>query len=105
MSSTTTLFVFAIGIALTVFVPRLGREDLSARNLIQKGLGAVLITIESENAIVAEPAMVGDVGRPSIFAVSPRKAGPVDVKISFFPEIGTPTSTSVSFKATQDTDR
>jgi hypothetical protein len=29
---------------LTLFFPRLGREDLSPRNLAQKGLGAVLIT-------------------------------------------------------------
>jgi uncharacterized membrane protein len=45
ISSTSTFFVFAFGIALTLFFPRLGREDLSARNLIRKGLGAVLITL------------------------------------------------------------
>ncbi len=44
ISATTTFFVFAFGILLTLFLPRLGREDLSARNLIQKALGAVLIT-------------------------------------------------------------
>jgi drug/metabolite transporter (DMT)-like permease len=44
ISATTTFFVFAFGILLTLFLPRLGREDLSPRNLIQKGLGAVLIT-------------------------------------------------------------
>lgn len=43
ISSTTTVFVFAIGILLTVFFPRLGREDLSAGNLAKKGLGALLI--------------------------------------------------------------
>ena len=44
ISSTSTFFVFLFGILLTVFFPRLGREDLSGRNLIQKGVGAVLIT-------------------------------------------------------------
>lgn len=43
ISSTTTFFVFAIGIFLTLFFPGLGREDLSAGNLIRKGIGAVLI--------------------------------------------------------------
>ena len=43
ISSTTTLFVFAFGILLTLFFPRLGREDLSAANLIRKGVGALLI--------------------------------------------------------------
>jgi len=43
ISSTTTFFVFAIGIFLTLFFPRLGREDLSASNLAKKGLGALLI--------------------------------------------------------------
>ena len=45
ISATTTLFVFAFGILLTLFLPRLGRENLSARNLVQKGLGALLITL------------------------------------------------------------
>jgi hypothetical protein len=44
ISATTTLFVFLFGILLTLFLPRLGREDLSARNLIQKAAGATLIT-------------------------------------------------------------
>jgi uncharacterized membrane protein len=44
ISSTSTLFVFLFGILLTLFFPRLGREDLSPRNLVQKGVGAVLIT-------------------------------------------------------------
>lgn len=43
ISSTTTLFVFAIGIFLALFFPRFGREDLSAGNLVKKGLGALLI--------------------------------------------------------------
>ena len=44
ISSTSTFFVFAFGILLTLFFPRLGREDLSARTLIRKALGALLIT-------------------------------------------------------------
>jgi hypothetical protein len=44
ISATTTLFVFAFGILLTLFLPKLGREDLSARNLMQKAAGAMLIT-------------------------------------------------------------
>jgi drug/metabolite transporter (DMT)-like permease len=44
VSSTTTLFVFAIGLALTLFFPRLGREDLRAGNLLRKGAAAVLVT-------------------------------------------------------------
>ena len=43
ISSTTTFFVFAIGILLALFFPNLGREDLSTRNLVKKGLGALLI--------------------------------------------------------------
>ena len=42
ISSTTTLFVFAFGILLTMFFPKLGHEDLSRRNLAQKGVGAIL---------------------------------------------------------------
>ncbi len=44
VSSTTTLFVFAIGVLLTVFFPAWGREDLSAMNLLRKGAAAVLVT-------------------------------------------------------------
>jgi drug/metabolite transporter (DMT)-like permease len=44
ISATTTFFVFLFGILLTLFAPRFGREDLSARNLIQKAAGATLIT-------------------------------------------------------------
>ena len=43
ISSTTTLFVFAIGILLALFFPQFGREDLSTRNLVKKGLGTLLI--------------------------------------------------------------
>jgi uncharacterized membrane protein len=45
ISSTTTLFVFIFGIILTIFLPKFAREDLSKRNLIQKGIAAVLVTI------------------------------------------------------------
>jgi len=45
ISSTTTLFVFAFGILLTAFFPKLGHEDLSWRNLAQKGAGAALAAI------------------------------------------------------------
>ena len=44
VSSTTTLFVFALGVLLTLFFPKFGREDLSARNLLRKGLAAVLVS-------------------------------------------------------------
>ncbi|HEY0265817.1 MAG TPA: DMT family transporter [Rhizomicrobium sp.] len=43
ISATSTFFVFLFGILLTVFFPKLGREDLSTRNLIQKAVGGVLI--------------------------------------------------------------
>ena len=45
ISSTTTLFVFAIGILLAIFFPKLSRESLTARDLFQKGAGAVLVAI------------------------------------------------------------
>lgn len=43
IGSTTTLFVFLFGVLLSVFLPSLGREDLSVRNLAQKGASALLI--------------------------------------------------------------
>jgi len=43
VSATTTFFVFLFAVLLTVFFPRLGREDLSARNVTQKAVGGVLI--------------------------------------------------------------
>ncbi|MCL4437425.1 DMT family transporter [Patescibacteria group bacterium] len=45
IGSTTTLFVFLFGILLTIFFPYLAKEDLSAKNLAQKGLAAVLIAL------------------------------------------------------------
>lgn len=43
ISSTTPLFVFLFGIALSLFLPALGREDISRRSLIQKGIAAILV--------------------------------------------------------------
>jgi drug/metabolite transporter (DMT)-like permease len=43
ISATSTFFVFLFGILLTIFFPRLGREDLSTRNLVQKAIGGLLI--------------------------------------------------------------
>jgi uncharacterized membrane protein len=45
ISSTTTFFVFAIGILLTLFFPKFGREDISVTNLVRKAGGVVLITV------------------------------------------------------------
>ena len=43
ISATTTFFVFLSAILLTVFFPKIGREELSARNVVQKALGGLLI--------------------------------------------------------------
>ena len=43
IGSTTTLFVFAFGVVLSVLYPHLGRENLSVRELVQKGLAAALV--------------------------------------------------------------
>jgi uncharacterized membrane protein len=45
IGSSTTLFVFLFGIVLSLFFPKLGRENLTARELAQKGLAAVLVAI------------------------------------------------------------
>ncbi len=45
IGSTTSLFVFLFGALLALFVPRLGRENLSPRDLLQKGAGAMLVSI------------------------------------------------------------
>jgi drug/metabolite transporter (DMT)-like permease len=45
IGSTTTLFVFALGVVLTLVRPKLGREILSGRNLMQKGIAAVLVAL------------------------------------------------------------
>jgi uncharacterized membrane protein len=43
ISSTTTLFVFLFGIVLSLFYPRYGRENLSARELAQRGIAAAFV--------------------------------------------------------------
>jgi len=45
ISSTTTLFVFIFGVLLTIFLPNLAHEDLSWKNLLQKGVAAILVAI------------------------------------------------------------
>jgi drug/metabolite transporter (DMT)-like permease len=43
IGSTTTLFVFAFGIVISVLWPRLSDENLSGRELLQKGFAALLV--------------------------------------------------------------
>jgi drug/metabolite transporter (DMT)-like permease len=43
IGSTTTLFVFLFGMALSVACPRWGRESLSGRELAQKGIAAAFV--------------------------------------------------------------
>src|ERR1700681_294317 len=43
IGSTTTLFVFGFGVVLSIFFPALGRENLSRRELLHKGLAAMLV--------------------------------------------------------------
>jgi uncharacterized membrane protein len=43
IGSTTTLFVFLFGIVLSLFLPRFGRENLSGREMAQKGVAALLV--------------------------------------------------------------
>ena len=43
IGSTTTLFVFLFGMALSVACPHLGRESLSGRELAQKGMAAAFV--------------------------------------------------------------
>ena len=45
IGSTTTLFVFAFGIVLSLFFPNLGRERLSTRDLVQKGIAAAFVAV------------------------------------------------------------
>jgi uncharacterized membrane protein len=45
IGSTTSLFVFLFGVAITVFLPRLGSEDLSRANLARKLCAAVVVMI------------------------------------------------------------
>lgn len=43
IGSTTTLFVFAFGVVLSLLWPQFSREDLSGHELVQKGIAAVLV--------------------------------------------------------------
>jgi drug/metabolite transporter (DMT)-like permease len=43
IGSTTTLFVFAFGVVLSLVWPGLGRENLSGRELLKKGIAATLV--------------------------------------------------------------
>jgi uncharacterized membrane protein len=45
VGSTTTLFVFLFGVALTVFLPGVGTEDLSRANLVRKAVAAVVVMV------------------------------------------------------------
>ena len=45
IGSTTTLFVFAFGIVISLLYPRFGRENLSGRELAQKGIAAAFVAI------------------------------------------------------------
>jgi drug/metabolite transporter (DMT)-like permease len=45
LGSTTTLFVFIIGVLLTLLFPNISRENLSGREFAQKGIAAVLVAI------------------------------------------------------------
>jgi hypothetical protein len=45
VGSTTALFVFLIGVVLTLVAPSISRENLSARNIAQKAAAAALVAI------------------------------------------------------------
>lgn len=45
ITSSTSLFVFLFGVALSLFSPALAREDLSPRNLLQKGACVALTAL------------------------------------------------------------
>ena len=45
IGSTTTLFVFVFGVVSSLLWPGLGREDLSGRELVKKGIAAVLVAV------------------------------------------------------------
>ncbi len=45
VTSTTPLMVFIFGIAITIFFPRFGRENISKTILLQKSLAAALVVV------------------------------------------------------------
>jgi drug/metabolite transporter (DMT)-like permease len=54
IGGTTSFFVFAFGVLISLFAPKFGHEDLSKGSLIQKGFAVVLI--------VAGVTLIGDAG-------------------------------------------
>ncbi|GEM_PF-5687413 len=44
IGSTTMLFVFAIGVVLSLFWPKFGRQNPAAREFAQNGIAAALVT-------------------------------------------------------------
>ena len=63
VGSTTTLFVFVIGVLLTLLFPKVSRENLSGREFAQKGIAAVLVAIGV--ALVSRSSPPGAEGRVS----------------------------------------
>ncbi len=45
IGGTTSFFVFVFGVVLSLFFPKLGREDLSRGSLVQKGITVALIVV------------------------------------------------------------
>lgn len=45
ITGTTSIFVYAFGVLITLLWPSLGREDLTPRNLLQKGFAAFVVAI------------------------------------------------------------
>lgn len=45
IGSTTTLFVFALGVVLSLVCPGVSRETLSRRELVQKGIAAIFVAL------------------------------------------------------------
>ncbi|HET7650727.1 MAG TPA: DMT family transporter [Gammaproteobacteria bacterium] len=43
IGSTTPLLVFLFGVLITLFLPKLGRENLAPANLLQKGVASLLV--------------------------------------------------------------
>jgi drug/metabolite transporter (DMT)-like permease len=55
IGGTTSFFVFLFGVALSLFFPKFGREDLTRASLVQKGAAVILI--------VAGVILVGETGQ------------------------------------------
>jgi drug/metabolite transporter (DMT)-like permease len=54
IGGTTSIFVFLFGVLISLFAPKLSREDLSKESLLQKGIAAALV--------VAGVIMIGNAG-------------------------------------------